>query len=426
MGKQTIKPSNWGPPLNYQKVDSAVEGITVYAPAAEPASTQEKKPTTFKCPKCGANTKYDVAAGGIACEYCGYAAKTNASKVGLNADQFEFTLATLNVAEHGWGFHRREMHCDSCGADLAVEEGTLTSTCPFCSSNKVMLHHAPDDNLRPRSLIPFKIQPENCRKQAKDWLGTGWFHPDELSNASIIERFTGVYTSFWSFKAEITSQWKAQVGYERKISYMEQGEIKTRTVIDWVWENGRTHISIADLLVCGNSHISRVLIERTQPFDLSDLVEYSPEFLAGWQAQSYDISLPAGWEIGKSIMRQKAKAACHADIRSRHVRNFSMTADFSNESWRYVLLPVYITAYTFEGKTYQVIVNGQTGKVVGQKPVAWWKVWLVIIATLIPGMVCSLIGLLLFPLLPIGVIMLIAAGIFSLNLYRKAVASEAA
>jgi hypothetical protein len=130
--------------------------------------------------------------------------------------------------------------------------------------------------------------------------------------------------------------------------------------------------------VTGSSRLSYLILERLRPFNLNDLVAYAPDYLAGWQAQAYDVTLPQAWEQAKTAMREHAKKACRSDINSSHVRNFSMTGDFGEESWRYILLPVYLTAYRFENKAYQVMANGQTAVVAGQKPVAWWKVWLAI------------------------------------------------
>ena len=147
---------------------------------------------------------------------------------------------------------------------------------------------------------------------------------------------------------------------------------------------------------------------------------------------TYDLTLPKAWEQGKAEMREQAKKACRDSIKSSHVRNFSMTADFGEETWRYVLLPVYLAAYKFEGKVYQVMLNGQTGAIAGQKPVAWWKIWLAVAAMLTPGLCLGLLGLPLLLAGGIGLIPLIL-GVFALAaglagaffLYRKAAASEA-
>lgn len=425
--------SGWEPPAGYQQVASTVPGITVFAPAPEQPA-EKAAPVSFKCPNCGASTRYDVAAGGVACEYCGYVAPAEAEQVGRRAEEYEFTLETLNRAEQGWGIERRELHCENCGANLSIPDGALAVTCPFCASNSVNVRAAEVQQLRPRFLVPFKVQPDQVRIRAKEWLGRGWMHPPELSQAAILDRFTGIYLPFWTFDSRIVADWRAEVGHPHTERYYDHGSKswKTRTVIRWRWEKGRVQVDVDDLLVSGSSQLSHRILGELHPFDLHELVTYAPDYLAGWQAQAYDITLPDAWETGKSLIRERGKDACYADINSSHVRNFSMTADLADESWRYLLLPVYVAAYRFENRTYQVMVNGQTGEVAGQKPVAWWKIWLAIGLLLLPG---AGLGLISLPLILVGgfgvvtlmiaLVLLVVGGAISVAIYRKAVQSEA-
>jgi DNA-directed RNA polymerase subunit RPC12/RpoP len=425
--------SSWQPPENYGQVPSALEGITVYAPV-KPVQ-RDTEPVTYHCPRCGAVTRYDVAAGGISCEHCGFTAAVKAKTVGMAAREFEFTVETLEKAEQGWGESKLELHCDACGADLVIPEKVLAISCPFCTSNRVNIRPAPSDQLQPLFLIPFQVKPESNVERARKWLGTGWFHPKELSVDTVISHFMGIYLPFFTFDADIDARWKAQVGYERQERYYDSSskEWRTRTVIDWRWENGRVQVNVDDMILTGSSHVSRTILERIYPFQLQALKEYKPGFLAGWQAHGADIPLPNAWDDAKGSMRELARKTCHDDIPTRHVRNFSMNADFNNETWRYILLPVYLSSYCFQEKVYQVMINGQTGAISGQKPVAWWKIWLAIAAALSPGLLSGLIGLPLLVvggvgLIPIfiGVVLLIIGIVFSVDLYRKAVASEAA
>ncbi|MDD5369054.1 MAG: hypothetical protein PHQ40_08215 [Anaerolineaceae bacterium] len=226
-------------------------------------------------------------------------------------------------------------------------------------------------------------------------------HPTDLSSSGASIQFKGMYLPYWTFSAYITAQWKAEVGYERTESHYDAAShsTQTRTVIDWRWENGTINLPIENMMVAGTQNVSAILLEKVSPFPLSDLVDYNPDFLAGWQAKSYDTSLQPAWETGKARMRMMAKDVCVQDIPTSHVRNFSMSADFADESWRLILVPVYLSAYRFQDKSYQVLVNGQTGMVSGQKPVAWWKVVAAILALLLPGTILGLIG---FPFLAIG------------------------
>ena len=422
----------WQPPENYQQLSSKVDGITVFAEVGK--SEERQTIETFKCPQCGASTRFNVSAGGVACEHCGYTAPIEAKEVGKEAAENEFTLEALNRGEQGWGEERRILHCNSCGAEIALDQKAITSTCPFCASNQVNVIPSENDILRPRFLVPFKVLPESNQERIRVWLGKGWFHPDELAASAILDRFIGIYMPFWTFDANITANWKAEVGYEQTEQYYDSSSKtwKTRIRIHWRWENGQVYLPVDDLITSGNSHISRHIFDQILPFNLDELVTYAAGYLAGWGAQAYDIQLPDAWETGKTIMRERAKDTCYADIASSHVRNFSMQADFAGESWRYILLPIYLAAYEFENKVFQVMVNGQTGKVAGQKPVAWWKVWLAIGALISPGLLLGLIGLPLLlaggiGILPlfVGFILLIIGGVIAFNLYHKAKDSEA-
>lgn len=430
---QTPQTGLWQPPSDYERIPSKVKGITVYGQRLKKEDPPTKAAIAYKCPHCGATTAYDVAAGGVACEHCGYTVAVPEEKVGRQADEHEFTLETLRQAQQSWGTAHQELYCTSCGAAILIPQGAMTVTCPFCASNEVTVRAASTNSLKPNTLIPFKVTPPMTRGLAKEWLGKGWFHPKELASNAVIDRFSGIYLSFWTFAAQVNSRWKAEVGYERTERHYDFStkQWRTRVVIDWRWENGQVQVNIADLLIPGNSRVSRVILEKLYPFNLKDLVEFEPDFLAGWQAQAYDISLPTAWEDGKAIMRERGRDACRADIHSIHVRNFSMMADFADETWRYTLLPVYLAAYQFENKLFQVMVNGQTGLVAGQKPVAWWKVWLAIGGLLSPGLLLGLLGLLLLAVgigivpLVLGLFLFLAGGFISLKIYQQAVASEA-
>ncbi|MCP4358344.1 MAG: hypothetical protein GY796_10045 [Chloroflexi bacterium] len=130
-------------------------------------------------------------------------------------------------------------------------------------------------------------------------------------------------------------------------------------------------------------------------------------------------------------MREKTRHACRAQASTNRIRNFGMELDFEDERWRYILLPLYIAVYTYENQTFQVMVNGQTGKISGQRPVDWLKVWLTVGALLAPGLTIGLVGVILllfggigFPIMIVGFILLVIGLIVDFNLFQKAQAMD--
>ena len=47
---------------------------------------------------------------------------------------------------------------------------------------------------------------------------------------------------------------------------------------------------------------------------------------------------------------------------------------FVNETFKHVLLPIWAAAYRYNGASYRFVVNGQTGKVMGERPYSAWKI----------------------------------------------------
>jgi DNA-directed RNA polymerase subunit RPC12/RpoP len=400
------------PPPNYVKIESGLDGFVVYKPAPA-AQDQRQEVVDFTCPQCGATMAYSATIEGLRCEHCGYEEKAKAEVAGRNAKQFEFTVETIEGASHGWGIERFELACQNCGAITSIPAEKLTYACPFCGSNKVVQNQGVQDNLRPKVLIPFKLSENESEKIFQGWLGSDWMTPSTLKSLVNFEKFVQIYLPYWTFDSTTTAEWKAEVGHPKTEQYYDASSKtwKTRTKIEWRWESGSAQLKIDDLLIAGTGKVSARHLSAVQNNDLSALVEYDPSFLAGMQAKTYDIPLEAAWDIARQEMRERTRQACRSQASTGMIRNFRMDLDFSDENWRLILTPFFLTSYSFNTKIFQVLINGQTGKISGQRPVDWTKIWLVVAALLTPGVLFGLLGLMTLPLggvgAPIGIFGLI-------------------
>ncbi len=101
MSEKQMPTVSWKPPEHFIKIDSRVPGVIVYAP--KPPETDKEEVKSYTCPNCGANIAYDVSAGGVACEYCGYVAPIRAINVGKSADEFEFYVRNSLTSQNRVG-----------------------------------------------------------------------------------------------------------------------------------------------------------------------------------------------------------------------------------------------------------------------------------------------------------------------------------
>lgn len=445
---------NQFPPEGYVPTLSALDGVMVYMPAPQIDDYEEE--VEFSCPNCGSVQAYNVADGGLSCTSCGYYHPPKGQRIGQEAKTNEFvteesekrkterlkrqmgaSLATamsvanesadvassaldnadLSTAEtnsltaqsppvrkktigrppasddYDWGDERNELECNNCGASVLLNPKSLTHICPFCGSSSVIQHAFDHDKMRPLYLVPFKVDAEPAINSLKQWLGSSWMTPSDLQQRAGLNELTGIYLPYWTFSAITSGDWKAEVGHT-KTRRNSKGETETYT--EWRWESGSLRLPIRDLLVSGTAKLNQRLLNEVDKFDMDNLVEYDPSYLAGFNAQTYDVDLDTAWTRGRELMRERTKKACHKQASTSKVRNFSMGLDYAEETWRHVLLPVYLMTYRYENDAFSVMINGQTGYITGQRPVEWRKVGISIIASLLPAMITALSALLFF------------------------------
>jgi DNA-directed RNA polymerase subunit RPC12/RpoP len=427
MSEQNI----WEPKENYIETPSLVEGIRVWRP--KPTKDNKAVEFTYNCPNCGAPTQFDLVSSGLSCQFCGFKSKIFSHQVGKQALELEFRKDLISGSLRDWHINRKHLFCENCGAELEIEANDLSTTCPFCTSNKINFRKAPLPEFEPQALIPFKKTEEEITANIIQWIGKGWFHPGDLQKSFSLKKLSALYIPVWTFDTNIDSSWDALVGYERQKRYYDSGSKswKSRTVIDWKRENGIQSRFFDDFLVSASIHTDAVLFQSIQPFNLNQLVAFNAEFLIGWKAHNYTKYLKDGWTEARNLLRDKMRKVCLESIHSPHIRNFSMEADFNDETWRYILVPVYLVSFQYSNNIFQILVNAQTGKVAGQKPVDWTKVWLAILGLFAPGLIFTLLGIIflliggvgIFAII-IGALLFIVGGIVSYRIFNSAKQAE--
>jgi len=430
-------------PQPAEELPSLVDGITVFRTAE--IQTEHRKVVHFSCPNCGGNKAYSTASGALTCTQCGYESPPSPEGKAAPEARPAFSLPIAPAPEQKHEFRHEileeartsfvpgniDISCQDCGVELTIPPQNLSHTCPFCNSHQVIQQKRSDNALSPQFLLPFAITGEDCVAPARAWLGSHWLVPKDLQEAVKLRAFEQVYVPYWAFDAKAEANWKAEVGYDETETYTDsEGNTRTRTTTRWRWENGYQGRSIDNLLVPGSFHLDDRLLTRLQTFPMDSLQPYNPDFLAGISAQAYEVSLEDAWTQGRSVIRDRMKEACREDAlsgRADKVRHLSLDMELEDEAWQYLLLPFLISSFQYEGRQYQMIVNGRTGDMVGYRPIDWQKFNLVAVLAFIPALLAMLGALLTGqPEVPffIGVGLAIAAGFYLFTLHKTAKSIE--
>ena len=340
-----------------------------------------KKPETdfHKCSSCGGEVFFDPEIQALHCQYCGGKHQIELQPTAIHEYDYDTAHDTANL---DWGTESRVIHCNSCGADTVIDGNVKSQACAFCGSDHVIKHEE-GSGIAPESLVPFQISKKSALEQFTKWIRSRFFAPRALKENYRKDNLKGVYIPSWTYDADSASNYTAQAGTyyyvnETRMVKNSKGKMERRTVrvrkIRWRPVSGRYNLHFNDHLVNASGSMNESLLKGLQPFDLNGLVPYSPEFLAGYLAERYSVGLKAGWDRASKEMDRILHQQITRHIRADQVRMLSVNTQYSSIKYKHLLLPLWISAYTFKGKTYQFMVNGQTGKVKGHAPVSVWKV----------------------------------------------------
>ena len=242
----------------------------------------------FPCSQCGADMKFDPGVTSLACPFCGTENEIPESEEIV--EELDY-LAALQGAESGAEvFEQTVVACTGCGAETAFDPDTTSDECPFCGIPIVMTQRT-SRRIKPRSLLPFKVESGRARELFRAWLKGLWFAPNDLiRRKNLVEKLQGVYVPYWTFDAVTESDYAGKRGdyYWVTESYTttENGKTvrKTRQVrkIRWRSVSGRVHDRFDDVLVLASRALPRKLTEKLEPWDLDNLVPYGNEYLSGF------------------------------------------------------------------------------------------------------------------------------------------------
>jgi hypothetical protein len=139
--------------------------------------------------------------------------------------------------------------------------------------------------------------------------------------------------------------------------------------------------------------VSAELAAKLGTWDLSKLVPYRPEYLAGWSAEEYAVDLAQAWDKAQAHVVAAQQSRCAGDVPGDTQRDLRVRNVISDPRWKHVLLPLWSLSYTHGGKTYAVLIHGQNGRVSGDAPYSWVKIALVVVALAVAGMAALAGGL---------------------------------
>lgn len=246
------------------------------------------------------------------------------------------------------------VRCAGCGGTVVAAPGARLPACLFCGETAL----APVDALAgiepPEGALPFAVSDADVAASFARFAKSSIWYPSDLRSASLTLR--RLLLPAWAWSGRCESHWT--------------GLVSASTASGKRPVAGRDTLAFAQILVPASSAVRLAELGRLGSFDESSLAPFDPSASAD------------PFEVGQ-LTRSAARAAAEAEMGRRHgevIRRdhgllaLRQSALVEGLSGRPVLVPIYIGAYRYRDQLYRVLVHGQTGKLVGDAPISWWKV----------------------------------------------------
>lgn len=288
--------------------------------------------------------------------------------------------------------------CPQCGAAVELPEGRVSDLCAFCETPLVDAQAAAE---RVDLVAGFDLDARQAAARLRRFLQDHRWAPEPVRQTAAPERLHGVLVPFYAYDGIARSRYNARVGlhWYRTESYTVtvngRSQRRTRQVRETEWfDTGGFHVAqYTHQLVSGSRGLPEAEANQLEPFDLGRCRPWTPALSAGWVAELPDIDHTRASQVAADEVAERENRAItgflpgdtHAQVRN--------STQLDVQAVQLVLLPVWIATYRWQGTVFRVLVNGQTGEVVGTMPRSPWKIGCAV--ALVLAVVAGLVALLL-------------------------------
>ena len=352
-------------------------------------SVDDGKGRVFPCEKCGADLEFHIGQQDLKCPFCGHE-----KLIELTADtdiaEQDFNAILAKVREwrelsgENTNDGQSEVRCSGCGANVVFVGSLTSSECPYCGApiQRDKVHDSPK-RIPVHGILSFQVEKEKARVNLSDWVRSRWFAPNEFLKRGVEGRFNGVYLPFWTYDSMTFSRYWGERGDHYTVTVTDsnnQSRSETRT--SWTSVSGSHQRFFDDVLVLATKGMSRELMDSLEPWPLTELQSFSQAMLAGFMARTYEVELVEGFPIAQKRIDAGIASDVRGLIGGDEQRVTEIKTRYDAITFKHLLLPVWLLAYRYNDKCFQVLVNAVTGEVQGERPYSFWKITLTVLSVL--------------------------------------------
>lgn len=311
----------------------------------------------YNCPNCMAALIFNPTSGKLDCLSCGSTFEVDQfeDKEAQAAAEVERETEELKRAGIADDLMECQIYsCTACGAELAVNGVESSTFCAYCGQPTIVFNRV-SSTKKPKYIIPFSITKDQAVASIRNHLSRGSFVPAEIQNFSI-ERVRGIYIPYWLYDIQYFDE-----------QYLS-GEVKSgkSTVTKYFYRSASA--TFYDVTMDASKQLNDESSQRLEPFDTVAMRDFEPSFLTGFYADCFDMSREEMEKYARGRCMQMFNEQVEKSINASSIRLLKNSPKIDVKKSEYAMFPAWFLTFRYQEAPYTILVNGQTGKVVGAVP----------------------------------------------------------
>jgi predicted RNA-binding Zn-ribbon protein involved in translation (DUF1610 family) len=237
----------------------------------------------------------------------------------------------------------RGIVCPSCNGELDLKEGVRTFNCKYCGT----LLTTKGESGSIKFYVPKKIKRDEAVARTQEWLGKGLAKARGLRASSKVEDVFLVYIPYWRVMADVVGWVFGQERRTRRVG--NRTETYYVDVEKKIQKNFDNTFAACDISELG---VKKVNLEGDQllPVEYESLEQEGMLFnIISSEKQVADTA--------KKEFAASARSSANVDrVTFEHY-------DLVREHISIVYYPLWVVRYSFQNRTYQVVVDGEDGSI---------------------------------------------------------------
>ncbi len=311
-----------------------------------------------KCSSCGAGMRFDPASGRLKCDYCDNSMEIvnqtadNISKESDGGEQYETKLFT----------------CPNCGGEILSDTDTAVTFCNYCGSS-VELEGRLVTMTAPTVVIPFKKTREEVKEAYLKHTKKALYVPGYMKEEGKLEKLRGIYMPYWlyDFDAKGPASFNGQKSH-RSGDYIITDHYKLTSDFD---------ANYAGTSFDASSNFSDELSQSIAPFEVKDSVGFNDAYMSGFYADAADVKPEVYEEEARSVVSEEISRNI---INTPEYKGYGVSTGDGNvpstmnmRKKTLAYFPVWFLANRHGDHVSYAVINGQTGKIAADLPIAYMK-----------------------------------------------------